>query len=89
MERRVKGETGRKYLEMHGNAGGCKLKGGEEHQRDETRKRPGSRQKSGASWMEPPGGSPADINLIGVRATVRLAVRAAGSVGTRPTVMCG
>jgi hypothetical protein len=34
------------------------------------------------------GRSPADINLIVARAAVRLAVRAAGSVGKRPTVMC-
>jgi hypothetical protein len=42
-------------------------------------------------WRKPDGfhqgGSPADINVNVARAAFRLAVRAAGSVGKRPTVM--
>jgi hypothetical protein len=77
------------YRYVPSASAGCKLNGRERHQRDATRKRHGSRQRAGASWQEPPGGSPADINLIRARAKIRLAVRAAGSVGTRPTVTCG
>jgi len=72
-----------------GNAEGCKLNGRERHQRKVTRKRHSSRQRAGASRKEPSGRSPADINLIRARAKIRLAVRAAGSVGARPTVTCG
>jgi len=46
----------------------------------------GERSPAQAGWIHR-GRSPADINLISARAVVRLAVRAAGSVGKRPTVM--